>query len=113
MAAKRRFNQKQIEILRSLCHMNSRQRFYSIKFAEPSLIACICESALNVLKGNVPLKKSQKSRLRKHANVLRNLARPCEKIQKKRAIIQQGGGGFLPALLIPIISTVLSNLIAQ
>lgn len=114
MAQKSRhvISQKHTDILRALYHLNEEQRKALLQKADPSLVRYICECALNVLQGNVPLSKGHKSRLRKHVNVLRKLANPAETFTKKKKIIIQRGG-FLPVLLAPLIGTILANLVSK
>jgi hypothetical protein len=73
----------------------------------PDFITCVCECAKNVLVGNVPLNSSQKATLRRRYNSLKELALKKTSQKKRKQIIQSGG--FLGALLGPIIS-VLGNL---
>jgi len=68
----------------------------------PDFVACICECAKNLLLGNVPLTASQKATLRRRYNNLRELALKKTTKKKRKQIIQSGG--FLGALLGPIIS---------
>src|SRR5580693_6799373 len=68
----------------------------------PEFKACICECALNILKGNVKLKKGQMQNLHRRINTLRELVSKKVSTAKKRKIIQKGG--FLGALLGPIVS---------
>lgn len=101
---------KHIAILQALQHLNKEQREAVLRKADSQIIRSICECALNVLRGNVPLKPEQRKKLRRHAPVLRRLAakKGCWK-SKKRFVVQSGG--FLPLLLAPILGTVLSSLI--
>lgn len=102
----------QAEILRSLCYLPKAERFALLRQLDLKLIKLIGECAHNVLRGAVPLTTEQKSHLRKHVALLRMLARKGDKIEKKRKIIiQRGGGGLLPALLIPIVTTLLSQIL--
>jgi len=104
------FGQKHAAILQALCHLTSEQRVAILKKADPKLVRCICECALNILRGNVPLKHPYKQRLRRYATILRRLADKNNSWRcKKRLIVQRGG--FLPLLLAPILGTVLSHLI--
>lgn len=104
------FGQKHTAILRALCHLSNKQRVAILKKADPKLIRCICECALNILRGNVALKHSYKRRLKRHASILRRLVdKNASWKNKKRLIVQRGG--FLPLLLAPILGTVLSRLI--
>lgn len=103
-------NKKQAAILRALQYLNKEQREAVLRKADSRVIRCICECALNILRGNVPLKAEERKKLRRHAPLLRRLAakKGCWK-SKKRFVVQNGG--FLPLLLAPILGTVLSNLI--
>ena len=104
------FGQKHAAILQALCHLSNEQRVAILKKADPKLIRCICECALNILRGNVTLKQAYKHRLKRHATILRRLAdKNGSWKNKKRLIVQRGG--FLPLLLAPILGTVLSRLI--
>lgn len=75
-----------------------------IKAADGDLVRCLCECALNILKGNVRLTPPQKSKLTRHKHSLRQLASGKLKIGKKKKILQKGG--FLSALLAPLIPVV-------
>ena len=72
--------------------------------ADKELINCICECALNILKGSVPLKPQDKKKLIKRKRDLRALTSKSTSIVDKKRIIQKGNG-FLPMLLRPIIAT--------
>jgi len=76
----------------------------------PDFVTCVCECAKNLLIGNVPLTASQKATLRRRYNNLRDLALKKTSQRKRKQIIQSGG--FLGALLGPIIS-VLGSLFAS
>lgn len=95
--------------LHALCHLNSDQRQAILKTSDVKLIKCICECALNILLGNVPLKNCQKLKLRKHRKTLRKLVEKRGSWKSKKKFIVQKGG-FLPLLLGPIIGGLLSNL---
>jgi|ERR1700733_1125585 len=85
-------------------------RKHILKECKKNILCCICECALNILKGNVPLKKSQKSKLARFKQKLRKLASKKTRSKVKKRIIQSGG--FIGALLTPVLSflgTLLSN----
>lgn len=103
---------KEADFLRALYLLDEEQRLLLLRRASPNLIKCICECALNILLGNVPLKSHEKTRLRKHADVLRKLADKTKR-NKKKIILQKGRGCFLPSLLLPVVTTVLSNLLTS
>ena len=52
--------------------------------ADARLVRRICECALNVLIGNIPLSKGHKCHLRKHVKVLRKLASPDITLQRRK-----------------------------
>ena len=69
---------------------------------DKGLISCLCECSKNILKGNVSLSPAQKRNLRRHKRSLRELT--LKKILKKRKIKILQKGGFLGALITPILS---------
>lgn len=75
-----------------------------IQEAPKEVIQCVGECCSNVLKGNVPLTPSQKTKCRSKRQHLRQLADKKVSIQKKKRILNQKGG-FLPLIaLAPLIA---------
>jgi hypothetical protein len=70
--------------------------------ADRSLVDCLCECADNILRGNIPLTKLQKEKLKGNKAGLRALAKKSVSLKKKKAILQKRG--FLGSLLAPIAS---------
>ena len=66
------------------------------------LLTCLCECSKNILKDNVPLSPCQKRKLRRHRKSLRELTLKKVSKKKKNKILQKGG--FLGALITPILS---------
>ena len=83
------------------------QRRAFLKHAHKDVIDCVSEVCTNMLKGNVPLKPAQKKALSHHKHHLRLLADKRNSNRKRRDILVQKGG-FLGALLGPLLSTLLS-----
>ena len=79
-----------------------------IKNADAGLIKCLCECALNILKGNVPLTPSQKQKLKRHKTQLRALVKRSQPLSKKKRTLQKGG--FMPAILAPILTSILPTI---
>ncbi|KAL7289431.1 hypothetical protein TKK_0016627 [Trichogramma kaykai] len=106
-------NKRHAALLTALVHSDSKQRLALLKNADDSFVRCICECALNVLRGNVPVKN--KNRLRKHKSILRKLvtlkAGEKKRWAKKKRIILQTGGAFLPALIAPVLGALIARLI--
>ncbi|OXU23124.1 hypothetical protein TSAR_012765 [Trichomalopsis sarcophagae] len=106
------FYKKDAAILKALFHLNNNQQKALLQTAASKLVRHIFECTLNLPISNVPLEKSHKSRLRRHAKTLRKLSEPCVSLLKKKKIIVQRGC-FLPALLAPIIITLLASIISN
>ena len=64
------------------------------------------EIAMNIIKQNIPLTKSQTNRLSPYAKVIKSLSDGAKSKRAKRKLVVQSGG-FLP-WLIPIIGTALT-----
>lgn len=73
-----------------------------LKSADKDLICCLSECCYNILNGNVKLSPENKKCLTKHGKHLRQLASKRVSLKKKRNLLVQQGG-FLPALLGPIL----------
>ena len=69
-----------------------------------SLVDCLCECVDNMLRGNVPLTKLQKEKLKRNKAGLRALTKKSFSLKQKKAILQKVG--FLGSLLAPIASVV-------
>jgi hypothetical protein len=79
-------------------------RKHLITKADRSLVDCLCECADNILRGNVPLTKLQKEKLKRNKAGLRPLTKQSVSLKKKKAILQRGG--FMGSLLASIASVV-------
>ena len=79
-------------------------RKHLITKADRSLVDCLCACADNILRGNVPLNKLQKEKLKRNKAGLRALSKKSFSLKKKKAFLQKGG--FLGSLLAPIASVV-------
>ena len=82
-----------------------------IKSAPKDLIDSLCECGFNILHGSVPLTPRQHRNLMKYKTPLRNL---CDKskgcsVKRRKTILQKGG--FLGALLKPVLGVLASTLL--
>ena len=73
------------------------------------LVQSLYECAHSILKGNVPLKKSQKGRLRRYRKDLRALEKRKSALHERKRILQKGG--FVGALLAPLAKSLLAPLL--
>lgn len=96
-------------LLQALLKVSRKQRLAILKEADKQLVKCICECSLNLLKGRVPLKSEEKKKLSTYKVLLRNLALRKGGWKSKKKILLQKGGNFIPLLLGPILSAVLSS----
>ena len=99
--------------LQVLAKGSPKQRQGIIHGASKELIDCLCEGAVNTLKGNVPLNRQQKKRLSKHRHQLRHLANRRASQQSKKKVLLQKGGSLLTALLPPLIGVLGSVLFSK
>lgn len=91
-------------LLKVLANSNPKLRKSILQKASVGLLRSLCECCLNVLNGNVKLSSHQKRKLSRHRNKLRTLAdHRVSTRKKKKLLIQQGG--FLGALLGPVLSS--------
>lgn len=74
-----------------------------LKTCSQELIDCICECSKNVLKGNVPLSLAAFKKLRRYKHTLRKLSNRKVSGKNRRKLLQQQSGGFLGALIGPLI----------
>lgn len=81
-----------------------------IKKASNRVIKALCECILNVIRGNVPITRTQREKLSSHKSCLRKLSDKKVPLYKKRRILVQKGDGFL-SLLLPTAVSVISSLI--
>lgn len=79
-----------------------------LKNADKDLLKCLSECAYNILKGNVDLSPSEKTKLTKYKQKLRQVADKKTSLKKKHRLIQVGG--FIPALLAPLLTSIIAPL---
>lgn len=97
-------------VLKFLLQAKPKYRRALLQAADKDLVHCVCECVHNTLKGKVPLKPNQKSKLCKYKKLLRKIIKPGENYKQKKKLLIQKGGAFLPLLLASLISGVLSGL---
>jgi hypothetical protein len=89
--------------LRNLVRTKSeKKRAQMIHEATTDQLLAIAETALNVLKGRLPLTSKQRERLVPYANFVRKLAR-SRRENSARNVIQVGGGPLLASLITPVL----------
>ena len=81
------------------------QREGLLKGAKKELIYCLCECALNILRGNVKLHPSNKTQLKKHKDKLRTLADQKIPLKVKKELLLKQKGGWISALIVPVLAS--------
>ena len=82
-----------------------------LQHADTHLVRCLCECAHNILKGTVPLTPVQKKRLARYKKSFHTLLRKSASLKSKKRTLQKGG--FVPALLEPLMKTVFKKLLKE
>jgi len=95
---------RNIQLLHTLSRNNRTLTKAILKTGNKDLIDAIWECALNVQTGNIKLKKNELTKIKKFKKQVRKLVQTRKGWKQRRNIIIQSGGGFLPALLAPLIS---------
>lgn len=104
---------KHQHFLQILAHSHPTQKRALLKTANNGQLESLCEICLNVLKGNIPVNKYK---LKKYKNTLRTLAKKSFSMQKKRKLLLNQSGGFLPVIAPAILSalgSILSSVISK
>lgn len=77
-----------------------------------NFVKCVSECCHNILKGNVPVSKTYKTKLSKFQKQLRQMADRSITLKKKHKIIAQKGGfiGPLISVIAPLLGGILGSL---
>jgi len=95
-----------LELLRLFQKATPEQQKLLLETSNGEFIKALCECCLNATLGHVQYSPKAKRKLKKYAPVIRKAASKTDKdksVKRKRQLLVQHGG-FLPALLAPIIS---------
>lgn len=99
-------------LLKKLCRTKNKTKIKNIlQEGGKDLTNCICECALNLIKGNVPLTPYQFSRLKKHKRTLRVLSDKRVSKKKKKYTVNQKGAGLFPLIFTPIIKALAGSIL--
>ena len=98
-------------LLKALSEGDKTTSLCIIKGGGKPLLHCLSECAHNILLGNVPLGVSQKQKLKKYKKELQLIRKKSTKAKDKKKALQKGG--FLPALLAPILTSVVAPLVSK
>ena len=98
-------------LLKSILKAKPPQRRLLLQTASDELILTLCEVALNILRGTIPLTSAQYKKLEKKKTAIKFIADKKIGVLKKRRAINQEGGFILPLLsvAIPFISSLIAS----
>ena len=80
-----------------------------VKSANPEFLCCISDICHNILQDKVKLSAKEKENLKKYKHQLRKIADKATTNKSKRQLVQKGG--FLGAILAPLIGSVIEPLV--
>ena len=93
---------KHFHMLKYLCGAKPKTQKGVIDHCDSDLLDALCECSLNILNDVVPVKPQEIKKLAKYKNNLRGLAKKSTSKRDKKALLLKGG--FLQALLTPLLS---------
>lgn len=99
---------KYVETLNYLSKCDRRTGKSIINSANSELINCISDICYNMLRGNLKINSTQKTKLDKYKNNIRKIANKKATQKSKKELIQKGG--FLGAILAPLIGSLITPL---
>ena len=102
---------RQASVLKALAKAHPHICRVILKGADKDLLKCLSECAYNILRGNVKLKPAEKARLTKYKQKLRKVSDKKTSLKEKQKLVQTGG--FLPALLAPLLTSVIAPLAGE
>ena len=100
-------------LLTALYHATPKKRKDILSHGSPDFIQTLCEIALNLLKGNIPLSPSQLKKLKRQKKAIRLLANKNVSLTSKRQTLKKQSGGFILPLLaavVPMIGSLLGGI---
>lgn len=103
-------------LLKALYHATPQKRKDIIAHCSPDFLQALCEIALNLLKGNIPLSTSQYKKLKRQKKIIRLLADHKTSLKRKHQVLKKQTGGFIFPLLsaaVPLIGNLLGGLIRK
>lgn len=98
-------------LLKRLLKARPAQRHVILHTASDEFILTLCEIALNILRGTIPLTSAQYKKLCKKKTLIKLMADKKIGLHKKRLTINQKGGFLLPLLSValPFITSLITS----
>lgn len=103
---------RNVKFLKKIAKCSKSKRDKLLLSATHDQLHCLSEIAYNTLKGNLDFKNHSVKKLKRFKNEIRKLAKKSTALKKKKELLTQRGG-FIPLLLSPIISALVSGAISK
>lgn len=102
---------RNLPLLKLLLKSSPKQRRVILQSATDDFVVALCELALNLLHGHIPLKHVQYQKLKKKKREIKIVADKKISVGRKRRLINQQGGFLLPLLsvAIPFITSLIAS----
>lgn len=102
---------RNLSLLKLLLKGTPKQRHVILQSASDEFIVTLCELALNILHGNVPLTTQQYQKLKRRKAEISFVANKKIGVRRKRRMINQQGGFLLPLLsvAVPFITSLIAS----
>ena len=102
---------RNFQALNSLYQASPGERKVILRKAPTDLILAICEIALNLLRGNIPLTAQQYRQLKRRKKTIKLFANKRTTVESKRKAVNQSGGFLHPLLsvAVPFISSLIAS----
>lgn len=102
---------RNLPLLKMIFKAPASQRKVILESASTDLILSLCEIALNLRRGNIPLTESQLRKVKRQKAKIIYMSRKNTSVARKRKTINQSGGFLLPLLSVAV--PFLTSLIAS
>ena len=93
---------RNMPLLKLLLKARRGQRLSILHTASDEFILALCEIALNILRGSIPLTAKQFTKLRKQKTLIKLIANRATSLPKKRRMLKQKGGFIVPLLSVAL-----------
>ena len=93
--------------LQLLVYCPHHQRKLLLETATPAQVHAIVQAAHNLCRGHIPLSNREKEILMPFKDSIKELEDPSTPYKKKKQILVQEGGSFIPDMLTPFLSALL------
>ena len=99
-----------------LCALNNtsncKERKKLLQVVTNDIIKLMSNSSKRILNGTIPMHNRRKERLKKHKQIMRQLAQSTSLLKKRQLLTSQKGHGFLGAFL-PLLASLITPVVSS